>query len=161
MSNKVRFGVRFKILLFILLVVLTSLGSFLYFALNLFTKDKNAYIYETGLSVSESIGRQIQQRLNGHISKSYGNALIGKRDVKVLQNIINSTKDLLFFASYEKNAEGVYQTKIKLTNDKIQERYKLDPAKVEQVAISLNLHQNAQLKNNNVYFHQALQKQEY
>jgi len=53
----VRYSIQSKLLAFFISLIIFSLGLTLYFSLDLFYKDKSAYIFETSLSKAESTGQ--------------------------------------------------------------------------------------------------------
>ena len=77
-----RFGLTLKIKIIFLLILLlgSSLAFFTSFSVNLFKKDKAAYIYETSLSTTETI----QGRLDQYLAKT-------ARDFQLIDNILSTS----------------------------------------------------------------------
>ena len=93
--KKIKFGLNFKILsgICILLVLCTSFN--LMYSYNLFIKDKTSYIYETGLKKSENITEQIQTYISAIKSKSQTHAFLLTLENFNFAKYINEEKDYI------------------------------------------------------------------
>ena len=62
--KKIMFGLNFKILGGISILLILCTGFNLLYSYNLFVEDKTSYIYESGLKRSETIVEQIQLHIS-------------------------------------------------------------------------------------------------
>lgn len=69
-ERKIKLSIRVKIIAVIATIVLTSLGLYLAVALNLFNKDKSAYVFESGLTTAETVSTQVSNYLQRLIKDS-------------------------------------------------------------------------------------------
>jgi two-component system chemotaxis sensor kinase CheA len=93
--KKVRFGLNFKILSGIFILLLMCTGFNLLYSYNLFIEDKTSYIYETGLKRSENIVEQIQTYIDSIKNKAQTNAFLSTLESFNFSNYINTEKDYL------------------------------------------------------------------
>ncbi len=69
-ERKIKLSIRVKIIAGIATIVLSSLGLYLAVALNLFNKDKSAYVFESGLTTAETVSTQVSNFLQRLIKDS-------------------------------------------------------------------------------------------
>lgn len=69
--KKLRISIRFKMLIVISSILLLSMGTYLYLATTLFTRDKLAYVYDLNSSLVETISEQTRANLNVVIKGLY------------------------------------------------------------------------------------------
>jgi two-component system chemotaxis sensor kinase CheA len=93
--KKITFGLNFKILMGISLLLLVCTGFNLLYSYNLFIEDKTSYIYETGLKKSENIVQQIQSYTDSIKSKAQTNSFLSTLDSFNFGSYINEEKDYL------------------------------------------------------------------
>lgn len=93
--KKVTFGLNFKILCGICILLLMCTGFNLLYSYNLFIEDKTSYIYETGLKRSENITEQIQTYIDSVKNKTQTNAFLSTLESFNFSNYINVEKDYL------------------------------------------------------------------
>ena len=103
--KKIMFGLNFKILggVCILLVLCTTFN--LLYSYNLFIEDKTSYIYESGLKKSENIVEQIQTYIGAVKNKSQTYAFLSTLENFDFQNFISEEKDYIATGSSEKTSE--------------------------------------------------------
>ena len=63
MIRKVKYPLKFKLSLIIVGPILVSIVTYISFALDMFKKDKSAYIYETTLLNAENLAGQLNSEL--------------------------------------------------------------------------------------------------
>ncbi len=97
-TKKVRFSLKLKILLSIVALLFLAIWTNLYFATDIFLKDKTSYIYETGLNRSQQLTSKLTSKINDYINKTVLYSLVNKVAPAKLATIIDSEKDLLFYA---------------------------------------------------------------
>jgi len=107
-TKKVRFSIQSKFLFFIIISILVSLGTGLYFALDLFYEDKSAYIFETSLSKSEQISKSITDYVQQQVTNAEALAQVSLNSTsdEVLANIVNRKKEIYEFVLFHKNEDG-------------------------------------------------------
>jgi len=86
--NKVKFSLKFKILLGICLLLITCVGMNLFYSYSLFVKDKTSYVYESGLKMAESISEKIQFSLDDLKTKTRFNYLFALSQENVTEKIL-------------------------------------------------------------------------
>jgi sigma-B regulation protein RsbU (phosphoserine phosphatase) len=125
LSNFLRFSIQSKMLLFFVILVVVSIGSGLYFSLDLFYKDKSAYIFETSLSKSEQIGQGIVEYIRYQVSDAEVLAQISKEDPHSpqLKMLMDRKKDLYQFTILQKDKDGIWRNKSEVTSTQIQDHY--------------------------------------
>lgn len=125
LSNFLRFSIQSKMLLFFVTLVVVSIGSGLYYSLDLFYKDKSAHIFETSLSKSEQIGQGIVEYIRYQVSDAEVLAQISKEDPQSpqLKMIMDRKKDLYQFTILQKDQEGIWRSQTEATSTQIQDHY--------------------------------------
>lgn len=63
-----QFSIRYKILLLLTLIPLLVLAAYLFIAVNVFTTDKTAYVFDSTSTVSQSVATQTKIELNSYVS---------------------------------------------------------------------------------------------
>jgi sigma-B regulation protein RsbU (phosphoserine phosphatase) len=117
--RKVRFPLKAKLILLISALITTSITFYVYFALDLFKKDKSAYIYETSLSTAETLSVQSNKFLN----HTLGSINLLNQSIKenssedLLKRIFRSNENLISYTHYL-NRQGKYSINKSLVNKK-------------------------------------------
>lgn len=93
--KKITFGLNFKILLGICILLLICTGFNLIYSYNLFIEDKTSYIYEAGLKRSEIIVEQIQTYTDSVKGKAQTYSFLSNLESFNFNNYINTEKDYL------------------------------------------------------------------
>ena len=62
--KKLRISIRLKMLIVISSILLLTMGTYLYLATSLFTRDKLAYVYDLNSSLVETLSEQTRANLN-------------------------------------------------------------------------------------------------
>jgi len=116
LSKKVRFPIKFKLILLISFMILSALSVYLLMAMDLFKKDKSAYIYDTGLSSVETLSHEIGTILSEQIgtlkilSKIHTKIESDKvKNFELLVEAFNSRVDLADFLVLNREGKKVYQ----------------------------------------------------
>jgi len=111
---KLRVSIRFKMLFVIAAVLLLAMGTYLYLATTLFTRDKLAYIYDLNSSMVETLSEQTRADLTVLVREL--NLLL--RDVSLTEEGAEESASLAFFALepdvihvevYQADAGGAYE----------------------------------------------------
>jgi sigma-B regulation protein RsbU (phosphoserine phosphatase) len=107
-TKRVRFSIQSKFLFFIILSILTSLGTGLYFALDLFYEDKSAYVFEASMSKSEQISKSLTDYIQQQVTNAEALAQVSMNSAsdEVLTNIVSRKKEIYEFLLFHKNDEG-------------------------------------------------------
>lgn len=107
-TKSVRFSIQSKFLFFIVLSIFVSLGTGLFFALDLFYEDKSAYVFEASLSKSEQISKSISEYIQQQVTNAEALAQVALNSAsdEVLSNILNRKKDIFEFSLFHKNETG-------------------------------------------------------
>jgi hypothetical protein len=69
--KKLRISIRLKMLIVISSILLIAMGTYLYLATTLFTRDKLAYVYDLNSSLVETLSEQTRANLNVVIKGLY------------------------------------------------------------------------------------------
>ena len=101
--RKVRLPIKLKLIFLIAVLLISAVSFYVYFALNLFEKDKSAYIYENGLSHTESISDQISNRIGSAYSQVKILEQLYLRDNRreLVKNVFDATSDIIEFSIYQ------------------------------------------------------------
>lgn len=93
--KKIMFGLNFKILggISVLLILCTTFN--LLYSYNLFVEDKTSYIYETGLKRSENISEQIQTHITAIKNKAQTYAFLSSLESFDFKNFMSGEKDYI------------------------------------------------------------------
>ena len=125
--KKIMFGLNFKILGGISILLILCTGFNLLYSYNLFVEDKTSYIYESGLKRSETIVEQIQLHISLIKNKAqtysflstlenfnFKNFMADEKDYIAIGNLETSDEDTpkLIISNYTKNEayQGQYWT---------------------------------------------------
>lgn len=108
--RSVRFPIKLKLILLLVTLLALSTSLYLWFAIDLFTKDKSAYLYENNLSHSESFALRATQEIK--YSKEQLSSLYEayrRGGTELLPPLFNSASRLAEFSIYEDREEGPAQ----------------------------------------------------
>lgn len=94
MKSKMKFSIQSKLLIYFIAIVSLSIGVFLYFALDLFYKDKTAYIFDSNLEKSGQIAQELASKI-----KNY------QQETRDLLTIYHLTPDKNVFRDYVKTKQ--------------------------------------------------------
>lgn len=116
-----RVTLKLKLILIISFLLLGSLSTYVYFAVNLFVTDKTSYIYDTTLSTTNYLAKDIKNTIYNATENSFTFALIGKRKPVLIKELLGlRTKILAFKIESEKEVPVFIHPKLK-------ELYNIDP----------------------------------
>ena len=103
-TKLIKLTIESKIILFFIFLVILSIGSGLYFSLDLFYKDKSAYIFESSLGRSEQIAKSIIQFIKYELSDAETfSKLVDEENYEVLRSILEKKKDIYQLSLIEKD----------------------------------------------------------
>lgn len=107
--KKIMFGLNFKILggISILLILCTTFN--LLYSYNLFVEDKTSYIYESGLKRSENIVEQIQTHIAAIKNKAQTYAFLSTLESFDFKNFMADEKDYIAVGNTEVPYEGTQE----------------------------------------------------
>lgn len=104
--------IKIKILIGVCILILTSTILNLGYSYKLFTDDKTSYIFETGLRKVESIGNQLNSKINELSQRSDFHATLIENPTINLSNMINSQSEILIEGTIElTNNEPIINSK--------------------------------------------------
>ncbi len=100
----VKYSIQSKLLAFFISLIIFSLGLTLYFSLDLFYKDKSAYIFETSLSKADSTGQIVSDFFSDKIEdiEIISKFLSQDMDRDALKLYLQKKTDILDFKIYTK-----------------------------------------------------------
>lgn len=103
MDNRPIISIKLKIILLMSISLLLAVAFYTYFAINLFSEDKKAYIYENSLSSSTALINEITSKLS-----------ILERDIEILDKLIelNKTNKAIEYYSKNKIIKNIYSTSL-------------------------------------------------
>ncbi len=102
-------SIRYKILLFLILVPLITLAAYLILAVGIFKKDKIAYVFDSTLAVAQTLSAQSTTELNGVLSsaKPVMQEFLSKRNFGEVSKVVFDSEDrLAWLVAYRKTANG-------------------------------------------------------
>ncbi|MDD4976067.1 MAG: ATP-binding protein [Bacteriovorax sp.] len=102
-----KFGIKFKIILGISLLLIVCTAFNLGYSYKLFTEDKTSYIFEAGLKKAENISDQINFKLNDLIVRAeFNSALLGNPEID-FDKLINNQNEIVMVGILEtKNGQA-------------------------------------------------------
>lgn len=104
--RRLRLSIRYKILLIILGVLFLAMGTYLYLAATLFTRDKLAYIYDLNASLVSTLTEQTRANLGVLIKEMNIVAReLGHADATVAADLFAREPDLLRVQLYARRGE--------------------------------------------------------
>ncbi|MBY0416337.1 MAG: cell wall metabolism sensor histidine kinase WalK, partial [Bdellovibrionales bacterium] len=105
--KKITFGLNFKILIGICILLLICTGFNLLYSYNLFIEDKTSYIYETGLKRSENVVQQIQTHIESFRTKAQTYSFLSSLDSFNFGKYISEESDYLATGNLQLGETGV------------------------------------------------------
>ncbi len=116
--RRVKVPLKIKLSVFVALLLFFTILAYIYFALDLFKKDKSAYIYESSLANSEYLAEEI----NGHFNSLVTNVLLvtksSKKNNRLIKEIFKSRDDLLQYTVFKKRRNN-YEKIFEATNKRL------------------------------------------
>ncbi|MGZ5278893.1 MAG: SpoIIE family protein phosphatase [Pseudobdellovibrionaceae bacterium] len=109
MKRRRSLSIRYKILLLLTLVPLVTLSLYLVMAVQVFQKDKLAYVFESGLSVARTLSSQASTEMNGMLITSkpaMQEFLLERAFGKVSQAIFDTEGQLEWMAAFSAGPTG-------------------------------------------------------
>lgn len=108
--GKVRFSIRYKLLLLLTILPIICLSLYLLMATSLFEKDKIAYVYDSSTAVARSLGGQTRMEL-AHVISSLRPLFesfdrVGNHFSESAKNIFDKQKKIKGVELFTKTAEG-------------------------------------------------------
>ena len=121
LSAIVGLSIQSKLLFFLITVILISMGSGLYFSLDLFYKDKSAYIFETSLEKSEHTGQQLSDYIQQRVSDAEVFAQVARSpdSSEILLPVLNRKKDVFQFTILTKDSGDNWIVSREVTNSQL------------------------------------------
>ena len=118
--RRVRYPIKLKMIVVITLVVGAAISLYVYTALDLFKKDKSAYIYENSLAFSENLSGQVKMYIHG-VSQRLS-LLVKAYHVFEMKGGIDSlllaNQDFIDFSVYEVTG-GIISKKFSVCNSEL------------------------------------------
>lgn len=103
---KVRLSMKVKLLLIFAFLTIFTVGTYLYYALNLFSKDKTASIYESSLNRVSFLSRQFSDYVGNSLEKTLLYKGLIDSSSKNVQTVINEGNDILSFYIVKESGES-------------------------------------------------------
>lgn len=92
-----RITLRLKLICLITVLLLGSVGSYLYFAINLFVTDKTSYVYDTTLATTNYLAKDVTNTIQNATENAFTFALIGKRKPALIKELLSLKTKILAF----------------------------------------------------------------
>ncbi|MCO4753684.1 MAG: HAMP domain-containing protein [Bacteriovoracaceae bacterium] len=115
---------KVKILSLLILLLLVSVGAYVFFAIEMFYSDKTSYIYETSLTRAESLSQLTLNTINNSSKDSLSLALISNTNPKQLQELLNTDPNILMFVAFNKSKQGLSE-RIRVLNETVWDELEL------------------------------------
>ncbi len=128
MANKVKISINTKMITLLTVLILGSLTAFLVFAVDLFNKDKSAYIFESALSTTKMLGGEISSYLNNVETTAalITNIAVGKKGQNdFAENLLTKSNNVIEILLYKKEGKK-YLKKLNLANGKLLKEFRQD-----------------------------------
>jgi len=125
--RKIKVSINTKLLTLITSFVLGSLSAYLYFALDLFQKDKTAYIFDSTLSTTSALSKQVTESISNIINSSqliggiYQTEDLGK---DLYEGVFKSNKSIFEFLVFREE-DGQFTQHLNLKKEDILKQYRL------------------------------------
>ncbi len=137
-SRKLGLSIKYKLLLVLTGLPLVTLSLYLWLATSLFEKDKMAYIYDSGVTLSRTVASQIHSELVGMtdallpILTQY-DPLVGKLKDEA-NNIFKKQKKVLFVSFY-RNINGNFEKTVRLSKGESYDQHVATQSKMLSVLL--------------------------
>jgi two-component system, chemotaxis family, sensor kinase CheA len=107
-DRKIIFSMRLKIILLLVILILFSLGSYLFFAIDLFVQDKTVYLYDSSLNTLKTYSESLQGLYD--ISETKSAEIIRKYNINnnLDSNVFENEKNILAFVVRDDENITVY-----------------------------------------------------
>jgi len=104
----VKYSIQSKLLAFFIILVVFSLSLTLYFSLDLFYKDKSAYIFEASLSKAENDGKLVSDYLSQKVDDAelLAQYVTSHNHVESIKVFLRNRTDILDFSIFAKTENG-------------------------------------------------------
>lgn len=99
--SKMKFSLKFKILLGISFLLIACTAFNLVYSYKLFIEDKTSYIFETGLKKAENISDQVNFKLNDLITRTELNSVLINNPSINFQRLIDTQDEILVAGAVE------------------------------------------------------------
>lgn len=119
--RKVRLSLRYKLVIILTMIPLLTLALYLRLATRLFEKDKEAYVYDSGVAVARSLAMQIRIEVESFLNAV--KPIIEGYDANAsaltpqAQNLFNRYPRLTHLVLYQGDAAGNYKKIAQLVNN--------------------------------------------
>ncbi len=127
MIRKVRFPLKIKLIAMISILLLSSMAFYVYFAVDLFSKDKSAYIYEDSLKSNESLASIISTKL-----ESAERSLLLLRASGNKNSVFNTLPSFLSYREYKVEKNAITPT-VDFTNTETPQAFGFLPEHIDEV----------------------------
>jgi phosphoserine phosphatase RsbU/P len=118
--RRVGLSLRYKLLLILTLIPLITLGLYLRLATKLFEKDKEAYVYDSGVAVAKSLAMQIRVEMESYLNAVKpvveGYDPLQKTFTPQAQELFARYSRLVALVLYQGDGKSPYQKLGELTN---------------------------------------------
>ncbi len=107
-------SIRYKFLILLTLIPVLALGAFIFLAVNVFEKDKVAYVYETTTSVTSNMASMLRNQLNSKLTQikpAYEEYLVSGKLGLVSETVFHNDPQVEQILVFEKSTTGAFEKK--------------------------------------------------
>ena len=115
---KISISMKMKILSLLISLLLISVGTYVFFAIEMFYSDKTSYIYETSLARAESLSEITLNTVINASKDSLSLALISNTNPEQLQELLNTDPNILMFVAFKKT-KNILTERVRVLNETI------------------------------------------
>ena len=149
--RKVKISIRFKLIVLTSSLLFFSLSAYLFFALDLFQRDKEAYIFESGLSTVEALSFQVTSQLEQVLAISDLFQGESEERLQVVERLFDGMEAPVALSSFTLRGRKV-RLHTKIFKEKTLKQYELSD---EDVSLLLDRPPVAEIIQNQLFLYNA------
>lgn len=131
---------RLKLILLIGILLLGSVGTYLYFAVNLFVSDKTSYVYDTSLATTSYLAKDVYSTIQNASENAFTFALIGKKKPELIKELLSLKTKILAFKIESRENIPIF------IHPRIKELYGIDSASLKKISDEFNINSKKEIE---------------
>lgn len=135
-------SIKVKFIFTILLILVISLGAYLYYALKLFSEDKTSYVFESSHQTAKLISKEVESLIQAATYNAQVFSRLSSQGVNLDESLLSLKSEFLMFSHYGKESSQ------RLFNPKLKELYGVSREKVTEIEKTIGEEkENIKIKN--------------
>lgn len=135
-------SIKVKFIFTILLILVISLGAYLYYALKLFSEDKTSYVFESSHQTAKLISKEVESLIQAATYNAQVFSRLSSQGVNLDESLLSLKSEFLMFSHFGKESSQ------RLFNPKLKELYGVSREKVTEIEKTIGEEkENIKIKN--------------